>query len=64
MLRTATLLASLLLVSAFGTSAGAFPAPAPVAAAKSLVQTPAQTNLAEEAKQPHSGSTSQPPSGS
>jgi hypothetical protein len=76
MLRTATLLASLLfLVSTFiGPAAEAFPAPAP-AAASPAVQTPGKTNLAERDKseagggvikreQHHAGPTLQQPSGS
>jgi hypothetical protein len=75
MLRTATLLASLFLVSTFiGPAAEAFPAPAP-AAASPAVQTPGKTNLAERDKseagggvikreQHHAGPTLQQPSGS
>jgi hypothetical protein len=50
MLRTATVLASLFLVSTFiGPAAEAFPAPAPVGASPA-VQTPGKTNLAERDK--------------
>ena len=76
MLRRATLLASLILVSTFiGSAAEAFPAPAPAAASKPAVQTPGKANLAERDKsegeggvtkqeQHHVGSTSQQSSGS